>query len=30
VYNSDGILIRIEVYKSGRYLGSGVLEDEQE
>jgi antitoxin component YwqK of YwqJK toxin-antitoxin module len=30
VYNTDGILIRIEVYKSGRYLGSGVLEEEQE
>jgi antitoxin component YwqK of YwqJK toxin-antitoxin module len=29
VYNSDGILIRIEVYKGGRYLGSGVLEEEE-
>jgi antitoxin component YwqK of YwqJK toxin-antitoxin module len=24
-YNSDGILIRVEIYKGGKYVGSGVL-----
>jgi antitoxin component YwqK of YwqJK toxin-antitoxin module len=27
-YNSDGILIRTEIYKSGRFVGNGVLETE--
>lgn len=27
-YNSDGILIRIEIYKSGKYVGTGVITDE--
>ncbi|MDZ4824221.1 MAG: toxin-antitoxin system YwqK family antitoxin [Flavobacteriales bacterium] len=28
IYNSDGLLMRIEVYRKGKYLGTGVLEDE--
>ncbi len=28
-YNSDGILIRTEIYKSGRYVGNGVLETDE-
>ena len=28
-YNSEGLLIRIEIYKSGRYVGDGVIEEEQ-
>lgn len=27
-YNGDGILVRIEIYKAGRYVGTGVFEDE--
>lgn len=27
-YNRDGILVRIEIYKSSRYIGTGVIEDE--
>lgn len=27
-YNSNGILIRIEVYKNGKYIGTGVIEAE--
>lgn len=27
-YNSDGILVRIEIYKTGRYVGTGVIEDD--
>jgi hypothetical protein len=25
-YNQDGILIRIEVYKDGKYVGNGLIE----
>ncbi|RMG78739.1 MAG: toxin-antitoxin system YwqK family antitoxin [Bacteroidetes bacterium] len=28
-YNKDGILENIEIYKNGRYVGDGVIEDEQ-
>lgn len=27
-YNVDGILVRIEIYKTGRYVGTGVIEDD--
>jgi len=27
-YNRDGILVRIEIYKSSRYIGTGVIEKE--
>lgn len=27
-YNSDGILVRVEIYKAGKYVGSGVIEEE--
>jgi antitoxin component YwqK of YwqJK toxin-antitoxin module len=27
-YNRDGILVRIEIYKSSRYIGTGVIEEE--
>ncbi|MFN0032106.1 MAG: hypothetical protein ACKVOR_08105, partial [Flavobacteriales bacterium] len=27
-YNADGLLIRIEIYKGGKYIGTGVLSDE--
>ncbi len=27
-YNKDGILIRVEVYKNGRYIGDAPLEEE--
>ncbi|NQX93175.1 MAG: hypothetical protein HRT74_13820, partial [Flavobacteriales bacterium] len=27
-YNGDGILIRIEIYKNGRYIGTGVISEE--
>lgn len=27
-YNSDGILIRIEIYKNGKYIGTGVISEE--
>lgn len=26
-YNDDGILIKIEIYKNGRYIGDGVIEE---
>lgn len=26
-YNEDGILVKIEIYKNGRYIGDGVIED---
>lgn len=29
-YNQDGILVRIEIYKDGKYIGTGVIEDEEE
>lgn len=29
-YNTDGILVRIEVYKAGRYVGTGVLEEDDQ
>ena len=28
-YNKEGILLRIEVYKAGRYVGIGVFEEDQ-
>jgi antitoxin component YwqK of YwqJK toxin-antitoxin module len=27
-YNSDGILVRIEIYKGGRYIGTGVISEQ--
>ena len=27
-YNRDGILVRVEIYKSSRYIGTGVIEQE--
>jgi antitoxin component YwqK of YwqJK toxin-antitoxin module len=27
-YNSDGLLIRIEIYKGGRYIGTGVISEQ--
>lgn len=29
-YNKDGILVRIEIYKDGKYIGTGVIEEEKE
>ena len=29
IYNDDGILMRIAVYKEGRYVGDAVIEDEK-
>ncbi len=28
-YNKDGLLIKIEIYKAGKYIGTGVLSDEE-
>lgn len=28
-YNSDGILVRIEIYKGGRYIGTGVISEKE-
>ncbi len=28
-YNADGLMIRIEIYKGGKYIGTGVLSDEE-
>lgn len=27
-YNKDGILVRIEIYKDGKYIGTGVIEED--
>lgn len=29
-YNSDGLLIRIEIYKGGKYIGNGVINDDDQ
>lgn len=28
-YNQDGILVRIEIYKNGKYIGTGVIDEEE-
>ena len=28
-YNQDGILVRIEIYRNGKYIGTGVLETDE-
>lgn len=29
-YNADGLMIRIEIYKGGKYIGTGVISDEEQ